>query len=82
MIKIHGIKPERKRADRPEAGTNLSKLPIPLEYDPDMTEQDRQYWESLGFNFDLPEPKPEYYGEQEKKPKLKGKDKFLRSIFL
>ncbi len=57
---------------RPQEGTNINKLPIPLEYDPNMGEDDKQYWESLGFNFYVPEPKEEPKEGEEKKPKLKG----------
>ncbi len=48
--------------------TFLHRLPIPLEYDPEALERDREYWESVGFNFKPLPPKG-------RKSKLKKKKK-------
>ncbi len=57
MIRVHGITPERRRPGEAIQDTFLHRLPIPLEYDPVALERDREYWESVGFNFKPLPPK-------------------------
>ncbi len=63
MLKMHGIKLERRRAGRPPGGISVSEIPAPLRDNPDILEKDEEYWKALGFTFDPPECKEENHEE-------------------
>ncbi len=78
MIRIHGITPARRKpGNQPLEGDefNLSKLQFPVKYNPDLTEQDKQYWKSIGFKFDFREPKAEVTEDNCNDTKTQGEKK-------
>ncbi len=63
MLKMHGIKLERRRVGRPAGGATVSEIPAPLRDNPDILEKDEEYWKTLGFTFDPAERQKENHEE-------------------